>query len=155
MWNLPGPRDWTCVPCLGRWILNHWASRKSLLFPLEHTPNRLLPATLWELFSVIPCLQTSPSPLSLTYQLSLTLLEDESESRSVMSDSFWHHGLYIHGILLARILEGTAIPFSRGSSQPRDWTRISCIAGGFFTSWATRELTGQNANFLEGPSRPN
>ena len=51
MWNLPGPRDWTCVPCIGRWILNHWASRKSLLFPLEHTLNRLLPATLWELFS--------------------------------------------------------------------------------------------------------
>ena len=30
-------------------------------------------------------------------------------------------------------------PFSRGSSQPRNWTRVSCIAGGFFTSWATRE----------------
>ena len=29
--------------------------------------------------------------------------------------------------------------FSRGSSQPRNWTRVSCIAGGFFTSWATRE----------------
>ena len=32
-----------------------------------------------------------------------------------------------------------AFPFSRGSSQPRDWTQVSCIAGGFFTSWATRE----------------
>ena len=61
----------------------------------------------------------------------------------------------VHGILLARILEGTAIPFSRGSSQPRDWTGVSYIAGGFFSSWATRELTRQNANFLEGPSRPN
>ena len=30
-------------------------------------------------------------------------------------------------------------PFSRGSSQPRNWTRVSYIAGGFFTSWATRE----------------
>ena len=27
----------------------------------------------------------------------------------------------------------------QGSSQPRDWTQVSCIAGGFFTSWATRE----------------
>ena len=45
----------------------------------------------------------------------------------------------IHGILQARILELVAIPFSRGSSQPRDWTRISLIAGRFFTSWATRE----------------
>ena len=30
-------------------------------------------------------------------------------------------------------------PFSRGSFQPSNWTRVSCIAGGFFTSWATRE----------------
>ena len=39
----------------------------------------------------------------------------------------------------ARILEWVAFPFSRGSSQSRDWTRVSCIAGGFFTSWATSE----------------
>ena len=31
------------------------------------------------------------------------------------------------------------IPFSKGSSQPRDRTEVSCIAGGFFTCWATRE----------------
>ena len=42
----------------------------------------------------------------------------------------------VHGILQARILEWIAIPFSRVSSQPRDRT---CIAGRFFTSWATRE----------------
>ena len=38
-----------------------------------------------------------------------------------------------------RILKWVASPFSRGSSQPRNWTRVSCIAAGFFTSWATRE----------------
>ena len=46
-------------------------------------------------------------------------------------------GSFVHGILQARILEWVAIPFSRGSSQPRDWTHISCvscIAGGFFTT---------------------
>ena len=45
----------------------------------------------------------------------------------------------VHGILQARILEWVAFPFSRGSSQPRDWTQVSCIAGEFFTSWATRK----------------
>ena len=40
----------------------------------------------------------------------------------------------VHGILQARILEWVAIPFSRGSSQPRDQTQVSHIAGGFFTS---------------------
>ena len=44
-----------------------------------------------------------------------------------------------HGILQARILEWLAFPFSRGSSHPRDQTQVSCIAGGFFTSWVTRE----------------
>ena len=38
-----------------------------------------------------------------------------------------------------RILEWVAYPFSRGSSQPKNQTRVSCIAGRFFTSWATRE----------------
>ena len=45
----------------------------------------------------------------------------------------------VHGILQARILEWVAFPFSRGCSQPRDWIQVSCIAGGFFTSWATTE----------------
>ena len=45
----------------------------------------------------------------------------------------------LHGILQARILERVAFPFCRGSSQPRDRTQVSHIAGGFFTSWATRE----------------
>ena len=45
----------------------------------------------------------------------------------------------VHGILQARILEWVAVPFSRGSSQPRDRMQVSCIAGKFFTSWATRE----------------
>ena len=45
----------------------------------------------------------------------------------------------VHGILQARMLEWVAIPFSRGSSQPRGRTQVSCIAGRFFNSWATRE----------------
>ena len=50
------------------------------------------------------------------------------ESRSVVSDSLWSHGLYtVYGILYARILEWVAFPFSRGSSQPRDQTQVSHI----------------------------
>ena len=44
----------------------------------------------------------------------------------------------VHRILQARILEWVAIPFSRGSSWPRDQTRVSCIAGRFFTIWGTK-----------------
>ena len=48
-------------------------------------------------------------------------------------------GSSVHGILQARTLEWVAIPFSRGSSPPRDQTQVSCITGGFFHVWATRE----------------
>ena len=48
-------------------------------------------------------------------------------------------GYTVHGILQARLLEWGAFTFSRGSSQLRDWTQVSHIAGGFFTSWATGE----------------
>ena len=48
-------------------------------------------------------------------------------------------GSSVHGIFQARALEWVAISFSRGSSQPRDQTRVSHIAGRRFTVWATRE----------------
>ena len=58
-------------------------------------------------------------------------------SCSIASDSFatqWAlPGSSVHGILQVRILEWAAIPFSRGSSWPMDRTRVSCIAGRFFT----------------------
>ena len=45
----------------------------------------------------------------------------------------------VHGVLQARMLKWVAFPFSRGSSQPRNWTWVSHVAGGFFASWAIRE----------------
>ena len=48
-------------------------------------------------------------------------------------------GSFVHGISQAKTLEWVAIPFSNGSSWPRGGTWVSCIAGGFFTIWATWE----------------
>ena len=53
--------------------------------------------------------------------------------------------LSVHGTLQARILEWIAMPFSKGSSRPRDQTCyscISCVAVGFFTHWVTWEAPG-------------
>ena len=60
----------------------------------------------------------------------------------VMSDSLCPMdcslpGSSAHGILQARVLEWVSIPFSKGSSWSRDRTKVSCIAGRFFTVWAT------------------
>ena len=65
-------------------------------------------------------------------------------SHSVVSDSaaLWTVACQAPlsmGILQARILEWVVMPSFRGSSQPRNQTRVSCIAGRFFTSWAIRE----------------
>ena len=45
----------------------------------------------------------------------------------------------VHRISQVTILEWVAFPFSRGYFRPREQTQVSCIAGRFFTSWATRE----------------
>ena len=68
----------------------------------------------------------------------------ETVSQSVVSDSLGPMdcsppGSSVHSILWARLLEWVAIPFSKGSFRPRDRTQVSCIAGRFLTTWATRE----------------
>ena len=55
-------------------------------------------------------------------------------------------GSSIHGIFQARVLEWGAIAFSRGSSQPRDRSRVSRITGRHFTVWATREVCTKGGN---------
>ena len=60
-------------------------------------------------------------------------------------------GSFAHGILQARILEWVAVPFSRESSQPRNRTQVSCIAGRFFTSWVTWEAQGSHLRWNYSP----
>ena len=65
-------------------------------------------------------------------------------------------GSSVHKILQARILEWVACPFSKGSSRPRDGTQVSCIAGRFFTIWATEEPLRRSVLFptlMSGKSR--
>ena len=56
----------------------------------------------------------------------------------------WSHGMAPLSSFQARILEWVGIPFSRGSSGPRDQTQISCIAGSFFTSKEALAAKGLN-----------
>ena len=69
-----------------------------------------------------------------------------AESHSVVSYSLRSHGL--HGILQARTLKWVAFPFSSRSSQPNNQTRVSCIAGEFFTNWAMREALAEEKPWL-------
>ena len=57
-------------------------------------------------------------------------------------------GSSVHGILQARILEWVTISFSRWSSQPRNRTPVSSIAGGFFANWTMRGAGAVRCNSL-------
>ena len=91
---------------------------------VNHGPKikYLLPALIWSRVKIFECV--------LVAQSCLTLCDPIYYSQP---------GSSVHGIFYARILEWIAIPFSKGSSQLRDRTRVSCIAGRHFKLWATRE----------------
>ena len=62
-------------------------------------------------------------------------------------------GFSVHGILQARILKWVAVPSSRGSSRPSDWTQvsfISCVAGRLFACWTSREAPGYHGDWPVG-----
>ena len=72
----------------------------------------------------------------LTHHHALSCEVKVAQSRPILCNS---KDYTVHGILQAFLLKLVAVPFSRGSSQPRAQTKISCIAGGFFANWAIRE----------------
>ena len=61
-------------------------------------------------------------------------------------------GSSVHAIVQAWILQGVAVPFSRGSSRPKDRTQVSHTACRFFTVWATRESQTRDCLTLKPPS---
>ena len=85
------------------------------------------------------------SPGKNTGVASLSLLQGIFPTQG-LNPGFPHHGKILHCLShqgSPRILEWVAYPFSRGTSWPRNWTGVSCIADRFFTSWATWEAMKQ------------
>ena len=76
-----------------------------------------------------------------------------SESHSVMSDSLWPHGLHSPRNSAGQNTGVGSLSFPRKSSQPRNRTRVSCIAGRFFTSW--KEKATREALWTQAPSYRN
>ena len=77
------------------------------------------------------CKRVPSSHPSLTL---MTRKSEKNESSSVMSESLRSHGLYSPWNSPGQNSGVGSVPFSRESSQHRDQTQVSCIAGGFFTS---------------------
>ena len=118
----------------------------------------LLPAAIWALWGQVQVLLTFATPSIQWSTHHRVGGGEESESVSCLCLTLCDPidcsppGFSVHGVLQARILVWGAIPFSRGSSRPRDWTWVSCIAGRFFTVWATREA--QYCQISEWKSEP-
>ena len=134
-WGSSQPRDWTQVCCIAGIFFTVWATREGqsgrvmVLPPLIFNFSKLTMG-----FSVCMCMCFAKICSSILYL----------GERTWTWKSFNHVQLFVtpwnvHGIIQAGILEWVAFSFSRGSSQPRDRTQVSHIAGRFFTSWATRD----------------
>ena len=103
-----------------RWFIH------SLLLHFHSSPLPLVP-TIPRFLDIFICLICPPSSSKWKWKsLSCVRLCDPMDYT-------------VRGILQARILEWVAVPFSKGSSQPRDQTQVFRVAGGFFTNWAMRE----------------
>ena len=90
------------------------------------------------------CASGWPNIYTLT-DLQISFRKEKKEKKSLQSCltlcdpvGYSPPGSSVHGILQARLLEWVAILFSRESFEPRDQTQVSCIAGSFFTIWASR-----------------
>ena len=83
-------------------------------------------------------------------------IESKGENRSVVSDSLWPHGLHSSWNSPGQNTGVDSLSLLQGISQPRDLTQVSCTAGRFFTSWATKEAlkTQKETAKVTGASGP-
>ena len=89
--------------------------------------------------SILFCMSSTSFSVSSVCLQSKSIMCLMVLSRSFVSNPLPLHGSSVLGISQARILECVVIPFSRGSSLSRDWTRVSCIGRWVLFHWATRE----------------
>ena len=122
-----------CWPLDGTWLLWWWWAERNW-----GARMLVLVASLWKSHISLTHFISQNMPWEPIWvqrvnvkvaQLCPTLWDPMKCSQAVSS---------VRGILQARILEWVAIPFSRGSSQPQDQTRVSCFVGRLLTIWATQ-----------------
>ena len=131
--NLPD-RDRTHVSyisCIGRQVLYHWCHLGRPQVSSESDSHSVVrPHGLYSPWNS-PGQNTGVGSLSLLQGIFPT--QDRTQVSCIVARFFYQLSHKGH----PRILEWVAYPFSRGSSQPRNQTRVSCIAGGFFTFFFT------------------
>ena len=95
-------------------------------------------AVIWETKKIKSVMQGVKKKKKTKWQLSIWKWDDYRHTKRHPYRFLMRCGFSM-GILQARILEWVAMPSSKGSSQPRNWTQVFSIAGKFFTIWSPRE----------------
>ena len=130
----PRSAAWACVlskrnnflSCLSFYYLFHWTQS-----------NLILRSSMVKFTRLCRWLFVTPWPIQ-----SMEFSSPGDLSNPGIKPSLLHLRLVLYQLShqeRPRILEWAAYPFSSGSSQPRNRTGVSCIAGGFFNTWVTRE----------------
>ena len=144
-----GPRNWTWVSCIAGKCFTVWATREALedlnpVLKLKFSKihdfcwkklNHNTQSYSWDVNRKKVKAKVPGSCPTLCYSMDYMKVK-VTQLCPTLCDPMDYT---VYGFLQARILEWAAVPFSKGSSQPRDWTQVSHIAGRFFTNWATRE----------------
>ena len=120
----------------------HWSIFYSLVFLRSVACFEITVIPLPKIMKQMKHLSTEHVSSTILRSCDLVVVVLIAQSCPTLCDPMDCHppGSSVHEIFQARILEWVAISFSRGSSQPRDRTWVSCTAGKFFTDWATRVL---------------
>ena len=132
------PDHLTCL------LRNLYAGQETTELDLEEHTNSKLEKEYVKAVCCYPAYLTymkSEMPGWMNYKLESRLKVKVAQSCPTLCDPMDYT---VHGILQARIMKWVTLPFSRGSSQPKDRTQVSHIPGGFFTSWTTREAQSQD-----------
>ena len=131
-------QNWKCSKALFISLYGE-EKKKKFFFNILRAASGVAYVSVWliQVIQFLICLMWILQFIDLTTNLgNFPLYKSEWKWKSLS-----HVPLFVtvHGIPPARILEWVALSFSRGSSQPRNWAQVSCIAGRLFSAWATKE----------------
>ena len=128
MWHLSSlTRDWTRIPCIGRWTRNNRTTKttlmRSYLYKSHNLASDWLIISAWAIASVCVCVCVCARVCAHTGVKSLQSCLTRCDPMDCSPP-----GSSVHGTLQTRLLEWVAMSFSRGSSRPRDQTCISYVS---------------------------
>ena len=152
MWDLSSrTRDWTCVLCIGRWILNHWTTREVPRHPFLKKKIYLFNLFIFLIFLAASGLSCSTG--DLCWGMWNHFVKVYSLLRFLSSCGVWVLSLSLRSVVVARGLSCPACGMWDLSSPTRARTCIPCVGRRILYLWTTREVP-PHPDFLKTKQKP-